>query len=153
VTFISVLFCLSREEYVWRLCRIRHSRHYAESEIMPSRDSETLWKQLESCADSVVILGSMRHSPVSFAGHGGSSALDNKSLTSSPFLWGERHPRPSQLPWQCWFPCRSKRHGDASLWRSHHVLVGISIFGWRQTMPNHSGAEKLRLLPSLSHSA
>jgi integrase len=62
-------------------------RHYAESEIMPSRDSETLWKQLESCADSVVILGSMRHSPVSFAGHGGSSALDIRSLTSSPFLW------------------------------------------------------------------
>jgi hypothetical protein len=51
------------------------------------------------------------------------------------------------------FQAGQECYGDASLWRSHHVLVGICIFGWRQTMPNHSGAEKLRLLPSLSHSA
>ena len=51
------------------------------------------------------------------------------------------------------FQAGQECYGDASLWRSHHVFVGICIFGWRQTMPNHSGAEKLRLLPSLSHSA
>jgi hypothetical protein len=51
------------------------------------------------------------------------------------------------------FQAGQECYGDASLWRSHHVLVGICIFGWRQTTPNHSGAEKLRLLPSLSHSA
>jgi hypothetical protein len=32
-------------------------------------------------------------------------------------------------------------------------LFGIWIFGWSQTMPNHSGAEKLRLLLSLGRSA
>ena len=36
MTFISVLFCLSSEEYVCRLCRIRYSRHYAERWNMPN---------------------------------------------------------------------------------------------------------------------
>src|SRR5882762_8545915 len=41
-------------------------RHYAEYETMPNRDSETLRKPRESCGWSVVLLGSMRHSPVGF---------------------------------------------------------------------------------------
>ena len=59
-------------------------RHYAEIEILPSRDSATHWKQLESCGYSVVVLGSMRQS---FTGHGGSSALAIRSFNIRPFLW------------------------------------------------------------------
>jgi hypothetical protein len=32
-------------------------------------------------------------------------------------------------------------------------LFGIPIFGWRQTMPNHSSQEKLGLLPWHGHPA
>jgi hypothetical protein len=59
-------------------------RRYAESDTMPSRDSETLRKQRESCGFSVVLLGSMRHSPVCFTGHGGSSALAIRSSNDLP---------------------------------------------------------------------
>jgi integrase len=34
VTFISVLFCLSSEEYVCRLCRIRDRRHTLATDML-----------------------------------------------------------------------------------------------------------------------
>jgi len=36
---------------------------------------------------------------------------------------------------------------------SYRGLLGILIFGWRQTMPNHFAEEQLRLLPWREHSA
>jgi hypothetical protein len=45
---------------------------------------------------------------------------------------------------------------QACLRESHRGLFrisGISTFGWRQTMPNDSGAGKLRPQPSRGHSA
>jgi hypothetical protein len=36
ITLMSALVALNSEEYVWRLCRMRHSRHYAEFRNMPN---------------------------------------------------------------------------------------------------------------------
>ena len=60
-------------------------RSCAESETMPNRDSETLRKQRESCRCPVVLLGSIRYSPVRFTGHGGRSALAIRSFNDLPF--------------------------------------------------------------------
>jgi hypothetical protein len=72
--------------------RIKHS----------DNDASHFSRKRESCGFSVVLLGSMRHSPVCFAGYEGSSALAIRSLNDLPPSFGQRR-RPSQLPWQAGF--------------------------------------------------
>ncbi len=53
-------------------------RRYAESEIMPNRDSEMLSKQRKSCGDSVVLLAPCGIVPVCFTCHGRSSTRSGR---------------------------------------------------------------------------
>jgi integrase len=92
-------------------------RHYAESETMPNRDSETLRKQRESCGSSVVLLGSMRHSPVCFTGHGGSSALAIRSFNDLPLPLFSIVGAPANCLGKAGFPGWSRMFGNACLWR------------------------------------
>ena len=76
-------------------------------------------------------------------------------LTSS-ITFGEHHRPPASCIQQGWFPDCSGMLRQACLRESHRGLFrisGISTFGWRQTMPNDSGAGKLRPQPSRGHSA
>ena len=119
-----------------RKIRLHDLRHYAESETMPNRDSETLRKQRESCGDSVVPLDPMRHSPVCFTGHGGSSAFAIRSFNDPPLplvsVGGAQTNASARLVSMQVKNVRPRM----SLANPLMDLFGISIFGWRQTMPN-----------------
>jgi hypothetical protein len=76
-------------------------------------------------------------------------------LTSS-ITFGEHHRPPASCINKAGFQSVPECYGKHALRESHHGLFrisGISAFGWRQTMPNDSGAGKLRPQPSRGHSA
>jgi hypothetical protein len=54
---------------------------------------------------------------------------------------------PTQLARQGGFGVDHEFYGEVCLGESYRGQLGIPIFGWRQTMPNHSAEEQLRLLP------
>jgi hypothetical protein len=51
------------------------------------------------------------------------------------------------------FRVNHERYDEVCLGESYRGQFGIPIFGWRQTMPNHSAEEQLRLLPWRGQSA
>ena len=62
-------------------------RRYAESEIMPNRDSKIPSNPRESCRSFYRATRSMRHNPVFFTGHGRGSTLTINCLASFLVFW------------------------------------------------------------------
>jgi hypothetical protein len=89
----------------------------------------------------------MRHNPVCFKGHARGSTLTINCSASFLVLWSASSASPRSWRAKARSGVDHEFYGEVCLGESYRGQLGIPSFGWRQTMPNHSAEEQLRLLP------
>ncbi len=106
-------------------------RSYAESGIMPNRDSKMLSKLRELLPIVCRATRSMRHNPMCFTGHGRGSNTHHQSLSILSCSLASFLGIPSSWRAKAGFRVDHECYGEVCLGESYRGQFGIPIFGWR----------------------